>query len=491
MGKVYKVGIIGCGRMADTIEDEQLERRKKHPYRGGLVLPYAHAAGYAAVEETEVVAACDIDATRLRAFVDRWKVKSYVDYREMIEKEDLDIVSVATRPEQHAEQMIFAANHGIAGIYAEKPLCMSLRETDAIRAAFEHNQVHLEYGPIYRHWTACEQARVLGEKGALGEIKAVLGFEGKALEGHFIDLLLYLLGDPEPACYLLELSSFQLETTSSLVAEVAAILNISPDHMDRYPNLNAYAAAKTRIAGSASTLILNRDDSTLVSLVAMPKVPNLVTFGLSCPPSGKDLGVVQQNSADWLIRGSEALLPAADLKIEGRHNIANALAALAIADTIVCGDIAKLVGPVREFTGLPHRCEIVGEIRGVRWINDSKGTNVGATVAALEGMGRPVVLIAGGQAKNADFGPLAKSAQRFARQVVLFGEDREQIGKYLSLRVPVTTVTTLDEATRLAAEWAQPGDVVLFSPACASFDMFDNFEHRGDTFRELVSGVNQ
>lgn len=195
---MFRVGIIGCGRMADTIEDEQLERRKKQPYRGGLVLPYAHAAGYAAVEETEVVAACDIDATRLRAFVDRWKVKSYVDYREMIEKEDLDIVSVATRPEQHAEQMIFAANHGIAGIYAEKPLCMSLRETDAIRAAFEHNQVHLEYGPIYRHWTACEQARVLGEKGALGEIKAVLGFEGKALEGHFIDLLLYLLGDPEP-----------------------------------------------------------------------------------------------------------------------------------------------------------------------------------------------------------------------------------------------------------------------------------------------------
>ena len=195
---MFRVGIIGCGRMADTIEDEQIKKRKERPYRGGLALPYSHAAGYAAVQETEVVAACDVDAKRLQAFVDRWKVKSYADYREMIEKEDLDIVSVATRPEQHAEQMIFAADHGVVGVYAEKPLCMSLQETDAIRAAFERNHVHLEYGPIYRHWTAYEQARVLAENGELGEIKAVLGFEGKALEGHFIDLLLYLLGDPEP-----------------------------------------------------------------------------------------------------------------------------------------------------------------------------------------------------------------------------------------------------------------------------------------------------
>jgi UDP-N-acetylmuramoylalanine--D-glutamate ligase len=300
-----------------------------------------------------------------------------------------------------------------------------------------------------------------------------------------------LLSDPEPACYLLELSSFQLETTSSLVTEVAAILNISPDHMDRYTDLNAYAAAKTSIAGSAATLVLNRDDPTLASLTAITKIPNVVTFGLSCPPSGKDFGMVQQSSSDWLIRGSEVLLPAADLKIEGRHNIGNALAALAIADTFVGGNTAEMVDALREFVGLPHRCEIIGDYRGVRWINDSKGTNVGATVAALEGMGCPVVLIAGGQAKNADFGPLALSAQRYARQVVLFGEDREQIGEYLSRTVPVTTVMTLDEATLLASKWAQPGDVVLFSPACASFDMFDNFEHRGDTFRELVSGVNQ
>ena len=195
----FRVGIIGCGRMANTIEDEQIARRKDRPYRGGLVLPYSHAAGYAAVEETEVVAACDTHEGRLKAFAERWNVSAcYTDYRELIEAENPDIVSVTTRPEQHAEQMIFAANHGVKGAYAEKPLCMTLEETDAIREAFERNGTHLEYGSIYRHWTAYEQARTIAESGELGAVKSVLGFEGKALEGHFIDLLLYLLGDPEP-----------------------------------------------------------------------------------------------------------------------------------------------------------------------------------------------------------------------------------------------------------------------------------------------------
>ncbi|MCZ6675827.1 MAG: Gfo/Idh/MocA family oxidoreductase [Candidatus Poribacteria bacterium] len=196
---VFRVGIIGCGRMANTIEDEQIAKRKQRPYRGGLVLPYSHAAGYAAVEETQVVATCDVHEGRLQAFVQRWNLpRGYTDYREMIEKEALDIVSVATRPEQHAEQMVFVAEHGVKGVYAEKPLCMTLRETDAIREAFERNGVHLEYGPIYRHWAAYQQARMLAESGEFGAVKSVLGFEGKALEGHFIDLLLYLLGDPEP-----------------------------------------------------------------------------------------------------------------------------------------------------------------------------------------------------------------------------------------------------------------------------------------------------
>ncbi len=195
----FRVGIIGCGRMANTIEDEQINKRKVRPYRGGLVLPYSHAASYAAVEQTEVVAACDIDDGRLKAFAERWNISAcYTDYRKMIESENLDLVSVTTRPQQHAEQMIFAANHGIKGVYAEKPLCMTLEETDAIREAFARNGTHLEYGPIYRHWNAYQQARAIAESGELGEVKSVLGFEGKALEGHFIDLLLYLLGDPLP-----------------------------------------------------------------------------------------------------------------------------------------------------------------------------------------------------------------------------------------------------------------------------------------------------
>ena len=195
----FRVGIIGCGRMADTIEDEQVSRRKKKPYRGGLALPYSHAAGYAAVKETEVVAACDIRQERLNEFSQRWNVSAcYTNYRQMIEEQRLDIVSVTTRPEHHAEQMIFAANQGVKGIYAEKPLCMTLEETDAICQAFECNGTHLEYGPIYRHWAVYEQARIIVEGGELGEIKSVLAFEGKALEGHFIDLLLYLLGDPKP-----------------------------------------------------------------------------------------------------------------------------------------------------------------------------------------------------------------------------------------------------------------------------------------------------
>ena len=195
----FRVGIIGCGRMANTIEDEQITRREARPYRGGLVLPYSHAASYSVVEETEVVAACDIDEGKLNAFAERWDISAcYTDYREMIENENLDIVSVATRPQQHAEQMIFAANQGIKGVYAEKPLCMTLEETDAICEAFERNGTHLEYGPIYRHWTAYEQARTIAESNELGAVCSVLGFEGKALEGHFIDLLLYLLGDPKP-----------------------------------------------------------------------------------------------------------------------------------------------------------------------------------------------------------------------------------------------------------------------------------------------------
>ena len=299
-----------------------------------------------------------------------------------------------------------------------------------------------------------------------------------------------LLDENSPSCYVLELSSFQLETTSSLSAHVAAILNISPDHMNRYPDLNAYIAAKTRIAASASTLVVNRDDPTLKDL-AVSHSGEVVTFGLNSPPGRKDLGLILRDRKEWLARGDRTLLPATDLRIQGRHNVANALAAVAISEAIVGEMSTAPLEALREFSGLPHRCEIVSEIHGVRWINDSKGTNVGATVTALEGMGYPVVLIVGGQAKDADFSPLAQAVDLYARHVILFGEDREQIGAQISGMAPVTIVETFIEAVTLSADCAQSGDTVLFSPACASFDMFDNFEHRGDSFRELVSRLEQ
>lgn len=194
-----KVGIIGCGRMANTIEDEQIARRAQGPYRSGLVLPYCHAGGYAVVEETEMVAACDIVEEKRKAFQERWNVpRGYADHRELIDVEKPDILSITTRPEQHAEAMIYGAEHGVKGMYAEKPLCCSLLEADAINEAFERNGVFLEFGPMRRNWAIYRQAHDIAHSGELGAVRSVIGFAGNSIGGHFLDTLLYLLGDPEP-----------------------------------------------------------------------------------------------------------------------------------------------------------------------------------------------------------------------------------------------------------------------------------------------------
>lgn len=190
----FRVGIIGCGRMAGTIDDEM-----QPSHRGGLVLPYSHAAAYAIVEETEMVAACDIVPERLRAFQERWNVpRGYADFRELIDREKPDILSICTRPEQHAEAMVYGAERGVKGMFAEKPLCCSLAEADAIKEALERNNVMLEFGPPRRNWAVYRQARALADGGELGGVRSVLGFMGNPIGGHFIDTLLYLLGDPEP-----------------------------------------------------------------------------------------------------------------------------------------------------------------------------------------------------------------------------------------------------------------------------------------------------
>ena len=189
-----RVGIIGCGRMASTIEDEVQGTR-----RGGLALPYCHAGAYAIVEETEMVAACDIVPEKLETFQRRWEVpRGYTDFRELIDTEKPEILSITTRPEQHAEAMIYGAENGVKGMYAEKPLCCTLIEADAIRDAFEQNSVFLEFGPMRRNWAVYRQARQLATSGELGTIRSVLGFSGNSIGGHFLDTMLYLLGDPKP-----------------------------------------------------------------------------------------------------------------------------------------------------------------------------------------------------------------------------------------------------------------------------------------------------
>ncbi|MED5408736.1 MAG: UDP-N-acetylmuramoyl-L-alanine--D-glutamate ligase [Pseudomonadota bacterium] len=297
-----------------------------------------------------------------------------------------------------------------------------------------------------------------------------------------------LLSEPPPDYYVLELSSFQLETTVSLSAAVAAILNISPDHMDRYEDLTEYTAAKARIARGARVLVTERKEAGVVlDRDTIESVQSQVTFGLDLPEATTDYGVLSQGESEWLVRGNKQLLLASELSVPGRHNVANALAALAIAESVSGPTQAPGMEVVRTFTGLRHRCEVILERNGVLWVNDSKGTNPAATVAALQGMGRPVVLIAGGQSKGADFSILARAVRRYTRQVVLIGEDRTRIADSLGQSVPMTLADNLQGAVSLAATWAQAGDVVLFSPACASFDMFEDYADRGEKFCLMVT----
>ena len=293
--------------------------------------------------------------------------------------------------------------------------------------------------------------------------------------------------DDRAQLYVLELSSFQLETTPGLRTQAAVVLNISPDHLDRYPDLAAYRAAKARIYDGATVAVVNRDDP---QVTAMPRPgAHEIGFTLGEPAAG-DYGLAPTGGALWLCRGQERLMPAAEVLIPGRHNLTNALAALALAQA--CGlPLEPCLAALRTFPGLAHRSQLVVELAGVRWYDDSKGTNPGATVAALDGLvstdspGR-VVLIAGGDGKGADFAPLAPAVMRAARAVVLIGRDAPLIERAISGLVPLAQAADMQDAVLQAAGLAQPGDAVLLSPACASFDMFDNYEHRGRVFAAAV-----
>ncbi len=321
----------------------------------------------------------------------------------------------------------------------------------------------------------------------VGEMAAAAG-KKVAVGGNIGTPALDLLAD-EVELYVLELSSFQLETTEHLGAEVATCLNLSEDHMDRYDGMAQYHLAKHRIFRGARQVVVNRDDALSRPLIA-DQVP-CWTFGLG-KPDFKAFGLIEEGGEKQLAFQFEALMPTAELKIRGAHNQSNALAALALGHAVGL-PFAAMLDTLRRFAGLPHRCQWVRELRGVGYYDDSKATNVGAALAAIEGLGADIpgqlLLIAGGDGKGADFAALKAPVARFCRAVLLLGRDAELLAAALGDAAPLVRVSTLDEAVQRAASLAEAGDAVLLSPACASLDMFKNFEERGRLFAQAAGGL--
>jgi UDP-N-acetylmuramoylalanine--D-glutamate ligase len=295
-----------------------------------------------------------------------------------------------------------------------------------------------------------------------------------------LDLLL----EPTPDYYVLELSSFQLETTFSLKAHACVLLNISEDHLDRHGSMAHYLCAKQRIFQGAQHIIINRDQA-----VTWPSCPSeLFSFGKSAPQSPNELGLRTIDDRVFLAFGAENLIAIDQLKVKGIHNALNALAALALGFSLSI-PLKPMLSALQQFCGLEHRCQFIDTVAGVHWYNDSKATNVGATLAALEGLGASgkIVLIAGGQAKGQDFSPLLQAVKNHCRTVILFGQDAPLLTALLTGSVPLIQVENLSEAVGEARDISEQGDSVLLSPACASLDMFNNFEDRGRQFVALVN----
>jgi UDP-N-acetylmuramoylalanine--D-glutamate ligase len=291
----------------------------------------------------------------------------------------------------------------------------------------------------------------------------------------------------EPDVYVLELSSFQLELTESLRPRVAALLNVSADHLDRHGDLDSYVAAKARIFDRCEAAVYNRDDSVVAAL--RPRGRPAISFGLGEPEQGA-FGLRLHAGETWLVRGDELLLPQSGLLVRGLPNVANALAALAIGDALGVA-LAPMIAALGRFAGLPHRMQTVAERANVTWVNDSKATNVGAAVAAVEGLDRPLVLIAGGDGKGADFEPLATALAGRAIAAVLIGRDARRLGACLEHVCRVEYAADMSAAVAIAAAIATPGSVVLLAPACASLDMYENFARRGEDFAAAVEALER
>jgi len=338
----------------------------------------------------------------------------------------------------------------------------------------------------------CANAPVVAITGSNGKstVTVLLGAMAEAagrrtyVGGNIGTPVLDLLSD-DAELYVLELSSYQLETTRSLHAAAAVILNISPDHLDRYRGLDEYVAAKARIFLDCDVAVWNRDEPVLAGLI--PRSGGIRSFGHNAP-GADDYGVRVRDGRRWLAKGNDCLLPVDALPMMGEHNVLNALSALALGDAIGLPG-ASMISVLQTFSGLPHRMQWVAEKGGVDWYNDSKATNVGATQAALAGVARPVVLIAGGVGKGADFTPLRTMLTERVRAVVLMGRDAPLLQQVWDGAAPLHHVDTMEAAVQCAAGLAQPGDMVLLSPACASLDMFRDFEERGEAFMVAVRGL--
>ena len=298
-----------------------------------------------------------------------------------------------------------------------------------------------------------------------------------------------LLSDSSPDLYVLELSSFQLETTYSLNAHASVVLNVSPDHMDRYSSLKDYANTKKRIYSGQGLMVLNKDEEYIHSI--MDSKRDTIYFSLGAP-EGENFGLINHNNEVWLSQGNEKIINKNQLKIKGEHNISNALAAMALAGAVnvptnIMADVLK------NFTGLEHRCQLVREIDNVSWYNDSKATNVGACIASITGLCElgNIILIAGGDSKGADLSGLNPIVKKYIKRVFLFGIDANKLADVMGSDVDKEFVNNMNEAVKGASKIADPDDIVLLAPACSSLDMYKNYQQRGDAFISAIDALSK
>ena len=322
--------------------------------------------------------------------------------------------------------------------------------------------------------------------GKMAEYSGISVCIGGNIGTPMLDLL-----DESHTLYVIEVSSFQLELLNDARGAISCLLNISPDHLDRYKNLQQYHSAKHRIFRGASKVVINREDVLTRPLISI-QIP-MISFGLNQPDLGS-FGILEGIKNGYLSYGIERLMRVDQVALKGSHNIANTLAALALGYSVDL-PMEGMLDTLKTFKGLPHRCQTIAEVNSVSFINDSKATNVGATIAAIKGLGnrdsKNIILIAGGQAKGQEFSALASEIAASVKLTILIGENAEQFASILQDSSEYQFSDSLDGAVNQANQYADSGDTVLLSPACASFDMFDGFEHRGHCFKMAVEGLSK